>query len=202
MPLFQIDSNVPMSLTPARQPITNNAYAILGLISFGEMSGYDLKQLADRSINYFFWSPAASQIYSELRRLETMGYVTEQRVEQETRPAKRLYRITPSGEEELQRWLDDAEVPPDILKSPFLLKLFLGGTTSPEVLIAQLEARFDQMEDRLSRYEEIENEIKDMDDWLFPHLTLGSGLAHVRAEIEWIGGAIELLRVSAGETGT
>jgi hypothetical protein len=105
-----------------------------------------------------------------------------------------LYHITPSGRDELQRWLDESEVVPDVLKSVFLLKLFFGGGTSPEVLIGQLEARFNQMEERLLQYEEIENEIKDRGDWLFPYLTLGYGMAHVRAEIEWIGSAIDLLR--------
>ena len=175
----------------------NNAYAVLGLISFGEMSGYDLKRVADHSVHYFFWSPAPSQIYSELRRLKTLGYVTERGVRQETRPDKRLYSITTSGRDELQRWLNESEVVPDVVKSVFLLKLFFGGRTSPDVLIAQLEARFNQMEERLAQYGEIEDEIKDRDDWLFPYLTLESGLAHVRAEIEWIGNAIELLRASS-----
>jgi DNA-binding PadR family transcriptional regulator len=170
-----------------------NAYAVLGLISFGESSGYDLKRLANYSIHFFYLSPAPSQVYSELRRLESLGYVTERRVQQETRPDKRLYHITPSGRDELQRWLDESEVFPDVLKSVFLLKLFFGDGTSPEVLIGQLEARFNQMEERLLQYEEIENEIKDRGDWLFPYLTLGYGMAHVRAEIEWIGSAIDLL---------
>jgi len=177
-----------MTVSGPQQSIPTNAYAVLGLISFGESSGYDLKRLADHSIHFFYWSPAPSQVYSELRRLESLGYVTERRVQQETRPDKRLYHITPSGRDELQRWLDESEVVPDVLKNVFLLKLFFGGGTSPEVLIGQLEARFNQMEERLLQYEEIEN------DWLFPYLTLEYGMAHVRAEIEWIGSAIDLLR--------
>jgi len=40
-------------------------YAVLGLLSFGEaLSGYDLKQWADHSLRYFFWSPAQSAIYT------------------------------------------------------------------------------------------------------------------------------------------
>ena len=186
-----------MTVSEPQQSMPTNAYAVLGLISFGESSGYDLKRLADHSIHFFYWSPAPSQVYSELRRLESLGYVTERRVQQETRPDKRLYHITPSGRDELQRWLDESEVVPDVLKSVFLLKLFFGGDTSPEVLIGQLEARFNQMEERLLQYEEIENEINDQGDWLFPYLTLGYGMAHVRAEIEWICSAIDLLRESS-----
>ena len=181
-------------LATEQRSIATNTYAILGLISFGEMSGYDLKRFADRSIHYFFWSPAASQVYSELRRLKSMGFVTECKVEQQTRPDKRLYRITQSGREELQRWLDHPDVDQDVRKSKLLLKLFLGRDTSLEVIANQLLARLSQMEDRLAQYEHIEREIKDQDDWLYPYLVLQSGLVHTRAEIEWIGGALEVLQ--------
>ena len=183
-----------MATSIARQSISNNAYAILGLISFGEMSGYDLKRFADRSIHHFYWSPAASQVYSELRRLKSMGFVTERRVEQQTRPDKRLYQITQRGREELQRWLDRPEVDPDVGKSTFLLKLFFGRDTSDQVAIDQLLARLSQMEQELAQYEQYENEIKDLDDYLFPYLVLQSGIVHVRAEIEWIRGALDALR--------
>ena len=188
-----------MVVTPTVRPsIPANAYAILGLVSFGEMSGYDLKRFADRSIHHFYWSPAASQVYSELRRLKSMGFVTERRVEQQTRPDKRLYQITQRGREELQRWLDRPEVDPDVGKSTFLLKLFFGRDTSDQVVIDQLLARLSQMEQELAQYEQYENqyenEIKDPGDYLFPYLVLQSGLVHVRAEIDWIRGALDALR--------
>ena len=77
------------------EALPTTAYAVLGLLTFGEMSGYDLKRMANQSIRYFFWSPASSQIYSELRRLKSLGYATEREVAQERRPDKRLYQITP-----------------------------------------------------------------------------------------------------------
>ncbi|MFI8792971.1 hypothetical protein [Streptomyces sp. NPDC055105] len=47
------------------------AWAVLGLLSFpGERTGYELKKWADASLRFFYWSPAISQIYAELRRLE------------------------------------------------------------------------------------------------------------------------------------
>ena len=54
------------------------------------------------------------------------------------------------------------------------------------------------MEQTLAQYEQIEREIKDVDDWLFPYLVLQSGLAKVRAEIEWISGALDMLRARVG----
>ncbi|MCP3818723.1 hypothetical protein NLX86_11540 [Streptomyces sp. A3M-1-3] len=53
---------------------------MLGLLSFpGARTGYELKKWADASLRFFYWSPAISQIYAELRRLETLGYATSRR---------------------------------------------------------------------------------------------------------------------------
>ena len=171
--------------------IPTTSYAILGLISFGEMSGYNLKQFADRSIHYFFWSPARSQVYAELQRLTALGYVTEREVEQERRPDKRLYRITPAGKEALQSWLSQPEVAPEVHKSMFLLKLFFGGMTPKQTLIAQLEERRRQAQESLEQFAIIEGEIKDNQDFFFPYLTLKAGMANCRAALQWLDNTIE-----------
>ena len=80
---------------PRTLPATS--YAILGLLTFGEMSGYDLMKLAAQSVAYF-WTPAKSQIYGELKRLVEAGFATAREVAQHQRPDKRLFRITPEGE--------------------------------------------------------------------------------------------------------
>jgi len=57
-------------------------YAVLGLLSFGrELTGYELKQWADGSLRFFYWSPAVSQIYSELKRLEIGPVVQREEIE-------------------------------------------------------------------------------------------------------------------------
>ncbi|MGA8371737.1 MAG: PadR family transcriptional regulator, partial [Acidimicrobiales bacterium] len=87
--------------------LSGTANAVLGLLSFGsELSGYDLKKWADHSLSLFFWSPASSQIYAELRRLEEPGYVTSREVPQDELRNKRVYRITEAGREQLLRWLE------------------------------------------------------------------------------------------------
>ena len=171
------------STTDKGLPATS--YAILGLISFGEMSGYDVKRFADRSIGYFFWSPASSQIYAELRRLRSLGYVREREVQQERRPDKRLYRITRDGEQALQTWLKRPDIAPDMSKSPFLLKLFFGRLTPVETLIPQLEERRRQAQESLAQFEETERHIADREDNFFPYLTLKCGIAHARANLQW-----------------
>ena len=57
----------PASLSPT-------ARVILGFLFLGEETGYDIKQVTDRSTRYF-WGASYGQIYPELRRLEAAGLV-------------------------------------------------------------------------------------------------------------------------------
>jgi DNA-binding PadR family transcriptional regulator len=108
-------------------PLPATAYPVLGLLSGGaELSGYDLKKWADASLNFFYWSPALSHIYTELRRLERLGYV-EPRVEQKDEVRhRRLYRITPTGLAVLTDWVRSAPVEAPVLKHSVALRVWLG----------------------------------------------------------------------------
>ena len=176
------------------EALPTTAYAVLGLLTFGEMSGYDLKRMANQSIRYFFWSPASSQIYSELRRLKSLGYATEREVAQERRPDKRLYQITPEGQRVLQSWLEHPEVEPDVLKSTFLLKLFFGSLSSPETLIAQIEERRRQAQETLAQFEAIEEHIKGDEKFFFPYLTVSSGKVAFQARLQWVEDVLKAIK--------
>ena len=54
--------------------LTPTGRVILGLIAIGRQTGYDIKQLVDKSTRHF-WSASYGQIYPELRRLEDQGLV-------------------------------------------------------------------------------------------------------------------------------
>lgn len=141
--------------------LPTTSYILLGMLSAQERSGYDLKLLLDKQVHHVYWSPAKSQIYGELRRLEQAGLATMTEVEQTNRPDKRLYRITPAGREALQQWLASPDVEPDIFKSPLLLHLFFGHLMPRQVLIAQLEKRQQKLAAELEAYEKREQEVRD-----------------------------------------
>jgi DNA-binding PadR family transcriptional regulator len=116
------------------------AYALLGLLSFDrELSGYDLKKWADSSLRFFYWSPAVSQIYGELKRLDRLGYVTSREVPQDELRNKRVYRITDEGRAALTRWVEHDDVEPPVLKHSPLLRVWLGHLSSPARLRTVLE---------------------------------------------------------------
>src|ERR1044071_3959938 len=86
--------------------LSTTEFAVLGLLSFGERSGYEMKKAAERGVGYV-WTAAKSHVYAVLPRLVEGGYATTRRVTQERRPDKQVYRITKKGEEAFRRWLQE-----------------------------------------------------------------------------------------------
>jgi DNA-binding PadR family transcriptional regulator len=165
--------------------LSTTSYAVLGLLTFDdEMSGYDVMKLAEQSIGYF-WTPAKSHVYSELRRLAAAGYATERHVEQTSRPNKRTYSITAEGKSALQRWLVEAPIEPSPVKSAITLKVFFGNLIPASALRRQIEEIRRRDEDYRAELLAIEEEIKDDESLLYPYLTLKAGLAHIEADIDW-----------------
>jgi len=115
-------------------PVTS--YALLGLLTFGdELTGYELKQRADRTLRFYWTAPAMSQVYSELGRLTGEGLVAA------VDPAERTtrYRITDEGRARLQDWMSGGSTGFPQLKHPVALKLLMGHVVDVESTIAMLE---------------------------------------------------------------
>ena len=125
-------------------------WAVLGLLSFGnELTGYELKKWADNSLRFFYWAPATSQIYAELKRLERLGYVTSREAAHDELRNKRVYRITTAGRDALRRWLRDAPVEPPVLKHGVALRVWLGHLVEPDELRSIVEQHRQYAEEML-----------------------------------------------------
>ena len=100
-------------------------HGILGLLNYGDMTGYEIKTAFEDSLNHF-WHAQTSQIYRELQLLEKNGWVTATRVEQKGRPDKNVLSITQSGRDELKKWLNDASAA-STMRNGMLMKVFFRG---------------------------------------------------------------------------
>ena len=157
---------------------------MLGLVALGERSGYDLALLAEDGVEHL-WTPSRSQIYKTLPRLVVLGLARRRAVEQDGRPDKSLYRITPEGRRALRRWLDEVEEEPASGRVVFPLKLFFCEFASPHTAGAQLAAYRRYLERRLERFEAIRGGPRHMSS-VYPHHVLQHGITRVRATLEWI----------------
>lgn len=85
----------PASEKSAKPALASTSWALLGMLSYEEeVSGYDLKKWIDWSVDLYYWSPSYSQIYTELKKLESLGLVTSRVERDEGTRSRRLYKIT------------------------------------------------------------------------------------------------------------
>jgi PadR family transcriptional regulator AphA len=163
--------------------LSTTEFAVLGLLSFGPRSGYEMKKAAERGVGYV-WTAAKSHVYAVLPRLVEGGYATTRRVTQERRPDKQVYKITRKGERAFKEWLE-APIEEGGARSPFLLKVFFGGLMSKEALVGHIERRRAEVVRTLEEYREIEGRIRDDPESYYGYVTLRWGLAQARAFIRW-----------------
>ncbi|MGW5778956.1 PadR family transcriptional regulator [Streptomyces sp. NPDC003863] len=160
------------------------SWAVLGLLSHGrELSGYDVKKWADRSLGLFYWSPSFSQVYGELKRLENRGYATSRLVAPETGTRdKRVYRITGEGLAAVRTWARMAPLDPPVLKHGPMLRLWLGHLLEPERMREILAAHREYAEGMRRRAEADVADAGADEAWAYPRLTLAWAERYYTAE--------------------
>jgi DNA-binding PadR family transcriptional regulator len=181
--------SVRTSTTVQAPPVTSTEVAVLGLLTDGERSGYDLLRAAEQSVG-FFWTPAKTQLYAVLRKLVANGHATSRLVRQSDRPDKTLYRITYAGLDRLRSGLE--QVGSTVNRNPLELRIFYGAHRPREAVVADLEAVRDRAREHLAELERIETTF-DHDRHLFPYLTLLRGKETAAADIRWAEQALDLL---------
>lgn len=103
----------------------------------------------------------------------------------------RIYRTTREGRRSLDAWLETVEPG---ARETFFLKLFVGGLTTPDVLLNHVEQFVADTEARLDEYREIERTNTNRGhDWFHRHL-LGYALERAEQELKWADGVARALR--------
>ena len=156
----------------------------------GERSGYDLLKLVGKAIAYV-WAPARSRLYTILPRLAKAGLVDVRHVRQQQRPDKQLYRITEAGRRALAEWHETVE--PGAVE-PFLLKLFVGGLTTHDVLIEHVEEFVHHTEARLAELRAIEPTNTGRGHDYYHAFLLRLGIERRELELRWAADVLEALR--------
>jgi DNA-binding PadR family transcriptional regulator len=133
-------------------------YAILGILSLGPISGYDIKKLFQRSIANF-WNESYGQIYPLLRTLVAEGLATRSIKKQLGKPDRHLYSITDKGLGELQMWLI-GPVKDQIGRIEIGLKIFFGHQLEVVDNIRQIEHYREMREQELKALIAIEERLK------------------------------------------
>jgi DNA-binding PadR family transcriptional regulator len=167
-------------------------YAVLGLLSREELSGYDLKRWMERPLGYF-WSARHSQIYPELARLEGEGLVTHTLVEQSGKPDKKVYEITAEGLEALRDWVTQPPTSRPV-RDELTLKAYSVWLTDREKAAGLFREEGLQHEEQLAYYEDLrawmegehQQEVRDPGSpWFATYATLQRGIGYEKEYAEW-----------------
>ena len=177
-------------------------HALLGILTVKPMTGYELKQFFDSSVQHF-WNAELSQIYPTLKTLEEQGWVDKQVEVQESRPNKKIYAVTESGREEFTRWVRQP-MPASDVRDPFMIKVFFGAELPVEDMLVILRRQMEEEQKVLAfsetvlreRIRESVQHLHSARHGLFWTLTLEMANAYRRAYIDWCERSMKLLHES------
>jgi len=124
----------------ARQAILSPQQAVLGLLMRGPMHGYELYQKYATELGQM-WHAGRSQVYSILKQLEETGQVAAQTEFQESRPARKVYHLTPDGRQVFLDWVHQPVKDVRDIRVLFLAKLYLMRQLGLEGVDALIEAQ-------------------------------------------------------------
>ncbi|MEU9316719.1 PadR family transcriptional regulator [Streptomyces sp. NPDC048295] len=176
-------------------------HAALAALLEGELSGYQLAKAFDLGVANF-WHAQPQQLYAELKRLEEDGLVEGREIVQESRPNKRLFRVTDAGLAELESFTA-AVAKPSFIRDDLLVKVQAADHVDTRALIARLteraaaaRARIDLFGNllRTMRGDRTEEEFLLHGDRVGPYLTCTRGLAFEEGNRDWCERAAGVLR--------
>jgi len=126
----------------------------LGMLTYGEASGYDLKKAFESSFAHCFAAGFGS-IYPALASLSEQELVSCEEVPQEGKPDRKVYQITEAGREHLLGELDNP-APTHKIRSEFLATMCFADLMTPEQIQTVLDSRIEDAERNLKLIDEFE----------------------------------------------
>jgi DNA-binding PadR family transcriptional regulator len=120
-------------------------YVLLGTLFQGPKHGYEIMLFLDTALQST-WQVSSSQLYVLLKKLESQGLLKCSLKAQKTRPAKRVFSLTPAGKKGFLEWLRSPVEHVRDLRIEFIAKLFFfhrhslkGGEDLIKIQIELLE---------------------------------------------------------------
>ena len=129
-------------------------YAILGLLSWKPMSGYDIKKLVDAGLSHF-WNENYGQIYPTLESLVADKMATKKETPSNGKRKRFVYSITRKGKRTFEDWLGEPTAAP-IVRNELQLKFFLSCDMPTDESVRLIQEYRTQQRAMLDQYRESE----------------------------------------------
>jgi len=167
-------------------------HAVLAALLEGEASGYQLSKRFDVSVANF-WSATPQQLYRELERLGEEGLAQARVVEQQRRPNKRVFRLTPAGRAELREFTK-RPARPMAMRDDLLVQVQAVDASDPEAVMAAISERLEHARGKLQLYERLRQQLLGgqsesrylaESERIGPYLTLMGGRIFEEQTLRW-----------------
>ena len=125
-------------------------FAILGLLTWKPMSGYDIKKVVDVGLSHF-WNENYGQIYPTLEQLVNDGLATKKADRKSGERQRFVYTITRKGRKTFRDWMHEPTEAP-IVRNELQLKFFLSSSLPTSTSIRLLHEHRSAQQALLDEY--------------------------------------------------
>jgi len=128
----------------------------LGMLTDGPASGYDMKKCFESTFGHFF--PAGyGSIYPALATLARNGHVEFEEIPQDGKPDRKVYSITETGRDELDKALANPN-PTHRVRSEFLAMMCFAHLMSDEQINAVIDNKIQELSSLMQIISELPTE--------------------------------------------
>lgn len=162
---------------------------ILAQLEYRPMHGYEIKKESERILGNIYVMNNNS-LYPILKRLEKSGAILKHFKQQQGKPNKNIYSITPLGIEMLNKMVVDYPEGLSIINMEFYARLTCFDQIGPEDRKAIIVKRREAVCRMKSHFEALTEDIQEIQAVRrsYPVDVVGLLMKHVQAELDWIDG--------------
>jgi DNA-binding PadR family transcriptional regulator len=161
---------------------------LLGLLIAGPRHGYELYQEFDRELGRV-WELGLSKLYAQLKQLEEAGLVEAQTEPQPSRPARKVYHLTPEGRAVFVDWVRQPTPYLRHIRVEFLARLYFFQWLALDGLDDLVARQQAVCQDQIARFERMATETDDS----FRRCVLEFRRGQLEAVVGWLDRCLEIL---------
>jgi PadR family transcriptional regulator AphA len=148
------------------RPENTARFALLGLLLDQAHHGYDLyRDFSDPAGLGQVWHLGMSQMYAELKTLETRGWVSATMEQQDARPAKKNFTLTPAGRAAFQEWMATPSRGLREMRVEFIARFYFARRESAKAVTALITRQEKSLREELDKLKESKLAQSESDDF-------------------------------------
>lgn len=162
-------------------------FALLGLLLDKPAHGYDLARHFARGSalgDVIHLSP--SHLYALLARLERDGLIAGEVQDAGALPQRRVYRLTESGRDAVDRWIDQPVSHPRDMRLDFPLKLYMARSSGDARVAELIDRQRAIFHAYIERLQSQENPGATPEDAAFIDLMRQGRIGRARSALDWL----------------